>query len=89
MKTKQNKKDRARLVVFRSNKYIYAQIVDQKSGKTLGGTVGKSPAEVGKKAAEISKKHKVVSVVFDRGAYKFHGNVKTLAEEARRAGLEF
>jgi large subunit ribosomal protein L18 len=73
-------------LVFRSNKYIYAQLVDAK-GTTLSGTRGKDPEEVGKAAATKAKKLKVGRVVFDRGGHKYHGRVKLLAEAARKEGL--
>jgi len=78
-----------RLSVNRSNKYIYAQLLDVFAGKTLVGTWGKAPEEVGKKIAEAAKKMKVEKVAFDRGAYKYHGRVKLLADAARAAGLKF
>ena len=89
-----------RLSVFRSLKHIYAQLIDDASGKTLAassdGTVdakGKKPLEVaGLVGADLAKKAKaagIESVVFDRGAYKYHGRVKALAEAAREGGLKF
>lgn len=90
--------DRPRLSVFRSLKHIYAQIVDDVAGKTLvsastltikkKGTVV-SAREVGKAVAEQAKAAKVSAVVFDRGALPYHGQVKSLAEGAREAGLNF
>jgi large subunit ribosomal protein L18 len=81
--------DRPRLSVFRSLKYIYAQIIDDKKGVTLAAASGKKPAEVGEAVAKESLKKKVTQVVFDRGAYKYHGRVRLLAEAARKAGLDF
>jgi large subunit ribosomal protein L18 len=86
-----------RLVVFRSNKTIYAQIVDDLANKVLCGTSGlKSKktgvamaAEVGAEIAKLAKSKKVKKIAFDRNGYKFHGQVKSLAEAARTAGLEF
>lgn len=93
---------RPRLNVFRSNKNIYAQLIDDDNGVTivsansnekdtnLGATADVAVAEqVGKLIAEraIEKGHK--SIVFDRGGYIYHGRVKALAEAAREAGLEF
>jgi large subunit ribosomal protein L18 len=92
--------ERPRLVVFRSNRGIAAQLVDDNAGKTLAaaswlnvrkakGTKADQAAEVGKLLAENAKKAGVKSVVFDRGGYLYHGRVKALAEAAREGGLEF
>ncbi len=92
---------RPRLAVFRSNKGIFAQLVDDESGKTLGGAswlgLPKSfkgnkveqAAAVGKAVAEAAKKAGIEEVVFDRGGYLYHGRVKALAEGAREGGLRF
>ena len=90
---------RPRLSVFRSNKHIYAQIIDDIKGKTLvavsdlGIQKGKKTKiqkafEVGKKVAEAAKKVKIGTVVFDRGGYKYHGRVKNIAEGMREGGLK-
>jgi large subunit ribosomal protein L18 len=92
--------ERPRLVVFRSNRGIAAQLVDDGAGKTLAaasslhvrnakGTKSDQAAAVGKLLAENAKKAGVKSVVFDRGGYLYHGRVKALAESAREGGLEF
>ncbi len=96
--------DRPRLSVFRSNKYIYAQVIDDRAGRTLAAassnepemrkslksTGDKAAAEaVGKLIAERAKKAGVEKVVFDRGGYIYHGRVKALAEGAREGGLDF
>jgi len=93
--------ERPRLVVFRSNAGIEAQLVDDIEGKTLAGATWlhlkksfkgnktQQAAEVGKLLAERAKQANVESVVFDRGGYLFHGRVKALAEAAREGGLEF
>lgn len=90
--------DRPRLTVYRSNMNIYAQIIDDKKAKTLVSASSKEAkaskkleqaAEVGKILAEKASKAKVKSVVFDKGAYKFHGRVKALADGAREGGLVF
>ena len=92
-----------RLSVFRSDKNIYAQIIDDQKGVTLvaASTIDKElrtklkgdkkarAAEVGKLVAERAKKAGVTEVVFDRGGYHYHGRVKALAEGAREAGLNF
>jgi len=75
--------------VFRSLKFIYAQIIDDAKGVTLAQAKGKDPKEVGQKLAGLALKKKVIKVVFDRGAYRYHGRVKTLADAARSGGLEF
>ena len=93
--------ERPRLVVFRSNRGIEAQLVDDASGKTVVGAswlnLGKSfsgsksdqATEVGKMLAENAKKAGVDAAVFDRGGYLFHGRVKALADAAREGGLRF
>ena len=93
--------ERPRLVVFRSNRGIEAQLVDDIEGKTLAGAswlhLKKSfkgnkteqAAEVGKLLAESAKQAGIESVVFDRGGYLYHGRVKALADAAREGGLRF
>jgi large subunit ribosomal protein L18 len=92
---------RPRLVVYRSNRYIYAQVIDDESGNTVVAASSQeeplrtkrlsvdTAGEVGKLVAARAKEAGVESVVFDRGGYKFHGRVKALADGARDAGLEF
>jgi large subunit ribosomal protein L18 len=91
--------ERPRLVVFRSNRGIAAQLVDDTSGRTLaaasslnlGGTKGTKSdqaAEVGKLLAANAKEANVTTAVFDRGGYLYHGRVKALAEAAREGGLK-
>ena len=89
---------RPRLSVFRSNKQIYAQLVDDLSGKTLAaasskgiaeGTKSEIPAKVGKAIAEKAIAAGISEVVFDRNGYLFHGRVKSLADAAREGGLKF
>jgi large subunit ribosomal protein L18 len=93
--------ERPRLVVFRSNRGIHAQLVDDAEAKTLvsaghtqlkktfKGTKSEQAAEVGKLLAANAKKAGVETVVFDRGGYLFHGRVKALADGAREGGLRF
>ena len=93
-------KECPRLDVFRSNKAIYAQVIDDVTGTTLvssssielklsnGGNV-EGAKLVGKDIAEKCKKAKIKTVVFDRGGYNYHGRVAALADAAREAGLEF
>ena len=95
----QGDSERPRLSVFRSNKRIYAQIIDDTAGRTLVAASTADAAEgtnktdnakavgavIGKKAKEAGIKQ----VVFDRGGYKFHGRVKALADAARAEGLDF
>ena len=80
-----------RLCVFRSNKNIYAQIIDDEKMSTLATSNGelKKAFDVGEKIAIDVIAKKVKKVVFDRRGYKYHGNVKKLAEGARKAGLKF
>lgn len=89
---------RPRLAVFRSNKQIYAQVIDDVLGKTLAsassltmekGVTVAAAAEVGKALAEKAKSAGVEAVAFDRAGYKYHGRVKALASAAREAGLKF
>ena len=92
--------ERPRLVVFRSNRGIEAQLVDDSAGKTLAaaswlhlksfkGTKIEQSAAVGKLLSENAKKSGVETAVFDRGGYLYHGRVKALAEAAREGGLRF
>jgi len=94
--------DRPRLCVFRSNKYIYAQIIDDRTGATITGItsrmIEKKPDEkgtigvcfrTGKALAEKAKGKNIDKVVFDRGMFKFHGKVKALADGAREGCLIF
>jgi len=95
--------DRPRVVVFRSAKHIYAQLVDAATGKTLGtvssrskSTVGdtysgnvESAKKVGAALAALAKEKQIDSVVFNRNGFLYHGRVKALADAAREAGLKF
>ena len=92
--------ERPRLVVFRSNRGIAAQLVDDASGKTVAaaswlqardfkGDKKAQAAEVGKLLADAAKQAGVKSVVFDRAGYLYHGRVKALADAAREGGLQF
>jgi large subunit ribosomal protein L18 len=92
--------DRPRLSVFRSNKAIWAQVIDDAAGRTLAsagsihvtekGLSKKDQAsKVGELVAERAKAAGVERVVFDRGAYLYHGRVKALADGARQGGLDF
>lgn len=79
-----------RLVVFRSNKFIYAQLIDDVKGETVASVDKLSdPVEAGKKLTEKASKLKITTVVFDRAGYKYHGNIKKLADAARESGLKF
>jgi large subunit ribosomal protein L18 len=96
--------ERPRLCVYRSLDHIYAQIIDDRAGKTLvaassadkdtkknlkgGGNVAAAKV-VGKEIATRAKAAGLAKVVFDRGGYKYHGRVKALADAAREAGLQF
>jgi large subunit ribosomal protein L18 len=92
--------ERPRLAVFRSNRGIFAQLVDDARGRTLAsadwkhlknfkGDKSAQARAVGKELAAEGKRVGVTSVVFDRGGYLYHGRVKALAEGAREGGLEF
>ncbi|HWN98375.1 MAG TPA: 50S ribosomal protein L18 [Blastocatellia bacterium] len=94
--------ERPRLAVFRSVNHIYAQLIDDVKGVTLASASSTEPAarskpggnvagakEIGKLIAERAKEKGINRVVFDRGGYIYHGRVKSLAEAAREAGLEF
>ncbi len=96
--------ERPRLCVFRSLNHIYAQVIDDRTGRTLasassldkemrkqlkgGGNVAAAKV-VGKAIAERARAAGIEQVVFDRGGYKYHGRVQVLAEAAREAGLKF
>ncbi|HYO84744.1 MAG TPA: 50S ribosomal protein L18 [Bryobacteraceae bacterium] len=93
--------ERPRLAIFRSVKHIYAQVIDDRAGRTIaaasskdknaeitGGNVA-GAKEVGRMVAERAKEKGITRVVFDRGGYLYHGRVKALADAAREAGLEF
>lgn len=101
---RKNNAGRPRLTVHRSSKHIYAQIIDDTKGHTLAaastmekdlksslktGADRAAAAAIGKLVAERAKKAGVTDVVFDRGAYIFHGRVKALADGAREGGLNF
>ncbi len=94
--------ERPRLAVFRSTNQIYAQIIDDASGRTLAaassleselrgsdGTKTDRARRVGQLVAERAKSAGVTAVVFDRAGFKYHGRVRSLAEAAREAGLDF
>jgi large subunit ribosomal protein L18 len=92
--------ERPRLSVARSNKRIYAQLIDDERGHTVaaagshesalrGLAKGEAANEVGKLLAERGREAGVSRVIFDRGGYKYHGRVKALADGAREGGLEF
>lgn len=93
-----------RLAVFRSHLHIYAQLVDDLSGRSITATstldpaikaelTGKKKSErsriVGKRVAEIAKQHGITRIAFDRGGYVYHGRIQALAEGAREGGLQF
>ena len=89
---------RPRLSVFRSNKFIYAQVINDITGKTLvqasdvkmsKGTKSERAKEVGRSIGVSCLKEKIKKVVFDRNGFKYTGRIKLVADEARTAGLEF
>ena len=91
--------ERPRLSVFKSNKEIYAQLIDDQAGTTLAsvsslkaglkGNKVEQAAAIGKQLAEKAQGAGISDVVFDRGGYLYHGRVKSLAEAAREGGLKF
>lgn len=100
----QGSAERPRLSVFKSGKHIYAQVIDDKTGRTMahassldadlkkGEKVGanrSTATRVGKLVAQRAKAKGIAKVVFDRGGYIYHGKVKSLADAAREGGLEF
>ncbi len=90
---------RPRLSIYRSNTNIYAQLIDDTTGATLGaasdlkmkkeGTKVEMSKKVGEAIAKIAKAKKIDTVVFDRGWFAYHGRVQALADSAREAGLQF
>jgi large subunit ribosomal protein L18 len=89
---------RPRLSVFRSNSHIYAQLIDDAAGVTLGsatslksegGSKTDAAEQVGKAVAEVAKAKGIDAVIFDRNGFLYHGRVKAVAEGARSAGLKF
>jgi len=93
--------ERPRLAVFRSNRHISAQVIDDRTGKTLasastleadlrdGSSNKDAAAKVGQRVAERAKDAGIERVVFDRGGFRYHGRVAAVADAAREAGLEF
>lgn len=89
---------RPRLAVFRSNKFLYAQLIDDVAGKTLAATssqklksvggAGERALAVGREIARLAKEKKIEQVVFDRGGFIYAGVIKGIAEGAREAGLK-
>jgi large subunit ribosomal protein L18 len=92
---------RPRLAVYRSNKYIYAQVIDDESGRTVAAASSQesglrdrslnreTATEVGKLIAERAKAAGIDTIVFDRGGNPYHGRVQALADAAREGGLKF
>ena len=92
--------ERPRLTIFRSNKHIYAQLIDDREGFTLatassledgldGGSTVEGGKAVGTRLAERAREKGIEAVVFDRNGYRYHGRVQALAEGAREGGLRF
>jgi len=101
LKIKRNS-NRMRLSVYRSNKYIYGQIIDDSTGAALVGISSKEVESkngdkgkidisfrTGEALAKMAKKKRINEIVFDRSGYKYHGRIKALAEGARKGGLKF
>lgn len=81
--------ERPRLSIFKSNLFLYAQVIDDVNGITLASAKGKSADEVGEKIAKAAGDKKIKNVVFDRGGYIYQGKIQALAEAARKGGLNF
>lgn len=90
--------DRPRLAVFKSNKFIYVQLIDDVAGNTLGASDSKAikadsqiekAKKVGESIAKIAKEKGIEKVVFDRGGFRYAGAIAELADSARKAGLTF
>lgn len=93
--------EKPRLNIYRSNKYIYGQLIDDLAGRTLAsassleasvanaGSKSEQAAAAGKLLAERAKAEQIESIVFDRGGYLYHGRVKAFADGAREGGLKF
>jgi len=85
--------ERPRLCVFRSNKYLYTQVIDDEAGRTLASCSGKSNVKdaykIGEEIAEKVLAQNIKSILFDRSGYKYHGQVKAVSEGARKGGLKF
>lgn len=91
--------ERPRLAVFRSNKHMYAQLIDDVAGRTLvsastmadevSGAKMDAAGEIGKRLASRAKEAGIENVVFDRGGFRYHGRVAAIADAARNAGLRF
>jgi len=92
--------ERPRLSVFRSNRGVFAQLIDDSTGRTLAAVswiesdlrslkAGEQPKQVGQRLAQRAKEAGIEACVFDRGGYQFHGRIKALAEGAREGGLRF
>lgn len=88
--------NKPRLSVFKSNRNLYVQIIDDTIGKTLFSVSNKKkekktnilPQDIGAEIARIAKENKIKSAVLDRGSYKYHGNIKNIIESARKGGLK-
>jgi large subunit ribosomal protein L18 len=93
--------ERPRMAVYRSNRYIYVQVIDDVAGHTVASAssqesdlrsdslTAETAAKVGKLVGDRAKEAGITAVVFDRGGFKYHGKIKALAEAARESGLEF
>ncbi|BAM05061.1 50S ribosomal protein L18 [Phycisphaera mikurensis] len=92
--------DQPRLTVFRSSKHVYAQVIDDSTGKTLAsassvaakldnGATVEAAKQIGNKVAAAAKEAGIEAVAFDRNGFRFHGRVKALADAAREGGLSF
>ena len=84
---------RPRLAIFRSNRHLHLQLIDDVAGKTIASATGKKPADrlsaISQTLAEKAGKLGIKQIVFDRGGYGYHGNISKVAEEIRSKGLKF
>jgi len=88
---KKKRSARPRLSVFRSHRYIYAEVIDDQKAITLAHAQGqlKDAFAVGADVASKAREKKVVKILYDRGRYRYHGHIKELADGARKGGLQF
>ncbi len=81
--------ERPRLAVYKSNRYLEVQVIDDTAGKTLAATKLKEAVKVGEEIAKRAKAAGITKVVFDRGGFRYAGQIAQMAEAARKGGLEF
>lgn len=77
-----------RLTVFRSNRYVYAQLINDETGRTIAAAFAKDPRQAGAALSAQASQLGIKTAVFQKGSYKYHGRIKILAETVRKAGLK-